>query len=74
MFEKIFLIEGTAFLHQLFRHLPVLLEDADSGGGLFGGKPQMMKNFAEIVRGKENPYGYDYELRLFELVMQACGK
>ena len=34
----------------------------------------MMKNFAEIVRGKENPYGYDYELRLFELVMQACGK
>ena len=34
----------------------------------------MMKNFAEIVRGKENPYSYDYELRLFELVMQACGK
>ena len=34
----------------------------------------MMKNFAEIVRGKENPFSYDYELRLFELVMQACGK
>ena len=34
----------------------------------------MMKNFAEIVRGKENPYGYDYELELFELVMKACGK
>ncbi len=34
----------------------------------------MMKNFAEIVRGKENPYSYDYELRLFELVLQACGK
>ena len=34
----------------------------------------MMKNFAEIARGKENPYGYDYELELFELVMQACGK
>ena len=33
----------------------------------------MMKNFAEIVRGKENPYGYDYELKLFELVMKACG-
>ena len=34
----------------------------------------MMKNFAEIVRGKENPYGYDYEMKLFELVMKACGK
>ena len=34
----------------------------------------MMQNFAEIVRGKENPYSYDYELRLFELVMKACGK
>ena len=33
----------------------------------------MMKNFAEIVRGKENPYGYDYELKLFELLMKACG-
>ena len=34
----------------------------------------MMRNFAEIVRGKENPYGYDYELRLFEIIMKACGK
>ena len=34
----------------------------------------MVRNFAEIVRGKENPYSYDYELRLFELVLRACGK
>ena len=34
----------------------------------------MMKNFAEIVRGKENPYPYDYELGLYELLLRACGK
>ena len=34
----------------------------------------MMRNFAEIVRGKENPYPYDYELKLFELILKACGK
>ena len=34
----------------------------------------MMRNFAEIVRGKENPYSYDYELSLFKLVMKSCGK
>ena len=34
----------------------------------------MMQNFAEIVRGKENPYPYDYEMKLFELVMKACGE
>ena len=34
----------------------------------------MMKNFAEIVRGKENPYPYDYEMKLFELVMKASGE
>ena len=33
-----------------------------------------MLNFAEIVHGKENPYSYDYELALFELVLKACGK
>ena len=32
----------------------------------------MMKNFAEIVRGKENPYSYDYELKLFELILKCC--
>ena len=34
----------------------------------------MMKNFAEIVRGKENPYPYDYELGLYVLLLRACGK
>ena len=34
----------------------------------------MMRNFAEIIRGKENPYGYDYELGLYRLVLRSCGK
>jgi len=34
----------------------------------------MMKNFAEIVRGKENPYSYDYELELYKLILKSCGK
>jgi len=33
----------------------------------------MIRNFAEMVRGKENPYSYDYELRLYEIVLKACG-
>ena len=40
----------------------------------FGRYDAMMENFAKIVRGKENPYGYDYELSLYELVLKACGK
>lgn len=34
----------------------------------------MMRNFAEIIRGKENPYTYDYELGLYRLVLKSCGK
>ena len=34
----------------------------------------MMFNFAQLVRGKENPYSYDYELSLYKLVLKACGK
>jgi hypothetical protein len=34
----------------------------------------MMRNFAEMVRGKENPYTYDYELNLHKLILRACGK
>lgn len=34
----------------------------------------MMRNFAEMVRGKENPYTYDYELGLYKLLLRACGK
>lgn len=33
----------------------------------------MMRSFAEIVRGKENPYTPDYELKLLHLVMKCCG-
>ena len=34
----------------------------------------MMRNFAEMVRGKENPYSYDYELSLYRLILKSCGK
>lgn len=34
----------------------------------------MVKNFGEMVRGKENPYSYDYELALYKLVLKSCGK
>ena len=34
----------------------------------------MMRNFGEIVRGKENPYSYDYELNLYRLILKSCGK
>lgn len=34
----------------------------------------MMASFAAIVRGeKENPYSYEYELKLHEVLMKACG-
>ncbi len=32
----------------------------------------MLRNFAELVRGKENPYSYDYELGLYRLILRAC--
>ena len=34
----------------------------------------MMRNFAEMVRGKENPYSYNYELNLYKLILKSCGK
>ena len=35
---------------------------------------EMMASFAAMCRGeKENPWDYDYEQALFNLVMQACG-
>ena len=40
----------------------------------FGRYDRMMLNFAEMVRGKENPYTYDYELELYKLILKACGK
>lgn len=34
----------------------------------------MMRNFAEMVRGKKNEYSYDYEWALYQLIMRACRK
>ena len=35
----------------------------------------MMQGFAAMVRGeKENPYSYEYESELYEILMKACGK
>ena len=34
----------------------------------------MIRNFAELIRGKENPYSYDYELGLYELILKSCGR
>lgn len=34
----------------------------------------MMESFGKIVLGeKVNPYSYDYELELFEIIMKSCG-
>ncbi len=33
----------------------------------------MLRNFAELIQGKENPYSYDYELNLYKLILRACG-
>jgi len=33
----------------------------------------MMRTFAGIVRGNENKYTYDYELKLFKTVLKCCG-
>jgi len=34
----------------------------------------MMQNFADMVKGKDNPYTYDYELGLYELILKSCGE
>ena len=34
----------------------------------------MLYNFAEMVRGKENPYTYEYELNLYKLILKTCGE
>lgn len=41
---------------------------------LFDRYDNMIRNFGELVRGKENPYSYDYELGLYSLVLRACGR
>ena len=35
---------------------------------------EMMCNFAQLIRGKENPYSYEYELNLYKLILRACGR
>ena len=42
--------------------------------GVYDRYDDMMRNFAEIIMGKENPYSYDYELNLYRLILKACGK
>ena len=34
----------------------------------------MLKNFAEMIRGKENPYSYEYERGLYRLILKAAGQ
>lgn len=34
----------------------------------------MMRNFAELIQGKVNPYDYDYELNLYKLILKSCRK
>ena len=46
---------------------------SESRSEVFDRYDGMMYNFAELVRGKENPYDYDYELALYRLVRRACG-
>ena len=33
----------------------------------------MLDNLAEMIRGKKNPYSYEYELSLHKLILKACG-
>ncbi len=49
-------------------------EWCDERSELYNRYNAMMQNFAEIVRGKENPYSYDYELNLYKLILKSCGK
>ena len=34
----------------------------------------MIRNFAKLIRGKENLYSYDYELNLYKLILKSCEK
>lgn len=46
---------------------------SESKTELYDRYDDMMRNFAEIVRGKEKPYTYGYELSLYKLILKACG-
>ena len=50
-------------------------DEKTSESELFDRYDDMLCSFSQMVRGeKENPWGYDYELTLYHLIMQACGK
>lgn len=60
-----------AALHEYFGktwHVP----HTEKKSEVFGRYDKMIENFAEMVRGKENPYTYDYELKLYELILKCC--
>ena len=41
--------------------------------GSFDRYDTMMREFGAYIRGKENPYGYEFEKKLFRLVMECVG-
>lgn len=41
--------------------------------GAFDRYDTMMREFAAYIRGKENPFGYEFEKKLFRLVMECVG-
>ena len=66
--------EQTSTLLECFKTDVWQAEWEKSTSPRFDRYDDMTRSFAEIVRGKENPYSYDYELKLFELILKACGK
>lgn len=49
-------------------------ETSSEKSPIFGRYDAMLLNFADMVRGKENPYSYDYELELYKLILKSCGE
>ncbi len=47
---------------------------AMSESDLFNRYDDMMRHFAEVANGKENPYSYEYERAVYRLLLKACGK
>ena len=80
--------KGTIEIRPLEVHTPnglytLAAENYDNGGGtptlparseMYDRYLDMMKNFAEMIRGKENPYSYEYELKLYDLILRSCRK
>ena len=80
--------KGTIEIRPLEVHTPnglytLAAENYDNGGGtptlparseMYDRYLDMMKNFAEMIRGKGNPYSYEYELKLYDLILRSCRK